>query len=91
MNRFPQTFFSLGKTINIIFMYLLAPLIVQDLKKKLSIRWKVISMHNFWVKMDHWPKQEHLLNKKYHIYDLPIALLYSITYQENRNSRYREN
>ena len=63
MNRFPQTFFSLGKTINIIFMYLLAPLIVQDLKKKLSIRWKVISMHNFWVKMDHWPKQEHLLNK----------------------------
>ena len=35
MNRFPQTFFSLGKTINIIFMYLLAPLIVQDLKKKI--------------------------------------------------------
>ena len=55
MVHLPQTNFVL-KIINITLIYLLAPFIVQNFKKKFFQWIQVIRMHNFWAKKGPFPQ-----------------------------------
>ena len=64
--------FYFGKSNDVIFMYLLAPFIVQNLKKVLRVD-AVMTIRHFWVEMANWPKQDiyRKSNNIFLIYVLP--------------------
>ena len=61
MVHLPQIFW--GKIINIIPIYLLAPFIVQNLKKNSSSGSRVMRMRNFWAQNDPFPQMRIFLKK----------------------------
>ena len=75
----PQTRIFLEKIIKIIFIYLLAPFILQNFKKNSYNRSKVMRMHHFWAQNDPIAQTNILLEKNFSTIVLFSSIYWSLS------------